>query len=168
MLRRRVPVLKLGSRGPGGDARSLRLWTQASASVRKRSQAFASVRKRSQAFTSVHKRSQASAEGRTCRRDENRREMQNCRHFLRFVLQKCQQSQGSGGSWSRNAELSSLLDSSRVFASQKCQQSQGSGGSWLRNAELSSLLDSSCVFVSQKCQQSQGSGGSWLRNAELS
>ena len=36
MLRRRVPVLRLGSRGPGGDARSLRLWTQASAIVRKR------------------------------------------------------------------------------------------------------------------------------------
>ena len=32
--------------------------------------------------------------------------------------------------------VSSLLDSSRVFASQKCQQSQGSGGSWSRNAEL--------------------------------
>ena len=29
---------------------------------------------------------------------------------------------------SRNPELSSLLDSSRVFTSQKCQQSQGSGG----------------------------------------
>ena len=46
-----------------------------------------------------------------------------------FAFQKCQQSQGSEGSWSRNAELSSLLDSSRVFASRKCQQSQGSGGS---------------------------------------
>ena len=67
---------------------------------------------------------------------------------------------GIGGeSWSRNVELSSLLDSSRVFASQKCQQSQGSGGSWSRNLELSSLLDSSRVFASQKCQQSQGSGG---------
>ena len=56
------------------------------------------------------------------------RETRNCRQFLRFALQKCQQSQGSGGSWSRNAELSSLLDSPRVFAFQKCQQSQGSGG----------------------------------------
>ena len=35
---------------------------------------------------------------------------------------------GIGGSWSRNAELSSCLDSSRLFASQKCQPSQGSGG----------------------------------------
>ena len=53
--------------------------------------------------------------------------------------------------------LSSLLDSSRVFASQKCQRSQGSGG---RGREtLSSLLDSSRVFASQECQRSQGSGG---------
>ena len=35
---------------------------------------------------------------------------------------------GIGGSWSRSPELSSLLDSPRVFASQKCQRSQGSGG----------------------------------------
>ena len=125
MLRRRVPVLRLGSRGPGGDARSLRLCPP---SVRTRPQAFASVGK--------------------CRASSgvaNRRETQNCRHFLRLALQKCQQSQGSRGSWSQNAELSSLLESSRVFASQKCQQSQGSGGSWSRNAELSSLLDSSSV-----------------------
>ena len=92
MRSRRVPVLKLGSRGPGGDARSLRLCSQ-------------SVRK-----ASTKRPPQASAEGRTCRRVQNRRETQNCRHFLRFVSQKCQQSQGSGGSWSRNPELSSLLD----------------------------------------------------------
>ena len=87
-----------------------------------------SVRK---ASAIVRNRSQSFAEGRTCRRVhrvQNLRETQNCRHFLRFALQKCQQSQGSGGSWSRNPELSSLLDSSRVSASQKCQQSQGSGG----------------------------------------
>ena len=111
MLCRRVPVLKLGSRGPGGDARSLRLWTQASASVRGGSDM-----------------------------PERRKSPQNRRHFLRFVLQKCQQSQGSGGSCLRSPELSSLLDSSRLFASQKCQQSQGSGGSCSRNPELSSLL----------------------------
>ena len=57
---------------------------------------------------------------------------------------------------SRNAELSSLLDSRWVAASQKSQQSQDR---WSRNAELSSLLDSRWVFTSQKCQQSQGSGG---------
>ena len=149
MRSRRLPVVRLGSKGPGGDARSLRLC----------SQAFAIIRNRSQSFAIARNRPQASAEGRTCGRDENRCETQNCRHFLRFVLQKCQQSQGSRGSWSRNAELSSLFDSSQVFASQKCQQSQGSGGSWSRNAELSSLFDSSRVFASQKCQQSQGSGG---------
>ena len=84
---------------------------------------------------------QASASVGECRASSgvaNRRETQNCRHFLRFASQKCQQSRGSGGSWLRNVELSSLLDSSRLFASQKCQQSQGSGGSWSRNAELSS------------------------------
>ena len=59
------------------------------------------------------------------------RETQNCRHFWTcvasiFASQKCQQSYGSGGSWPRNAELSSLLDLRCVFASQKCQQSRGS------------------------------------------
>ena len=108
MRSRRVPVLRLGSRGPGGDARSLRL---CSPSVRKRPQAFASV-----------------GECRASSGVANRRETQNCRHFLRLAFQKCQRSQGSGGSWSRNPELSSLLDSFRLFASQKCQQSQGSGG----------------------------------------
>ena len=125
MRSRRVPVLRLGSRGPGGDARSLRLWTQAFASVRRRPQASASVRKRSRSVGLL------SDLCRTCvglAGDKNCREMQNCRHFLRFVLQTCQQSQGSGESWSRNAELSSLLDSSRVFASQKCQQSNRDRG----------------------------------------
>ena len=177
MLRRRVPVLKLGSRGPGGDARSLRLWTQA----------FAIVRNRPQAFT----------EGQTCRRNENRRETQNCRHFLRFVLQKCQQSQGSGGSWTRNAELSSLLDSSYVFASQKYQPS-GIGGVVdakcrtvvtfglvlrLRVSKVSTVGDrggrgremQNCRHFWTRLTSSRlksinrrGSGGSWTRNAELS
>ena len=60
---------------------SVRKRSQAFASVRKRSQAFASVRKRPQASASVRKRPQASAEGRTCRRNENRRETQDCHHF---------------------------------------------------------------------------------------
>ena len=79
------------------------------------------------------------------------RETQNCRHFwtcvwsshlksveqsslldlrLVFASQQCQPSQGSGGSWSRNAEVSSLLDLRLVLASQQCQLSQGSGWSW--------------------------------------
>ena len=47
---------------------------------------------------------------------------------LRLRVSKVLTVTGIAGSWSRHAELSSLLDSSRVFASQKCQQSQGSGG----------------------------------------
>ena len=57
-------------------------------------------------------------------------ETQNCRHFWTRLASSRLKSVNShrGGSWLRNPELSSLLDSSRVFASQKCQQSQGSGG----------------------------------------
>ena len=87
---------------------------------------------------------------------------------LRLCVSKVSAFSGIGGSWSRNAELSSLLDVRWVVASQKCQHSRGSGGSWSRNAELSSLLDVRWVVASQKCQHSQGSGGSWSRNAELS
>ena len=111
MLRRRIPVLRLGSRGPGGHQKSSRLCSQASASVCKRLQAFASV-----------------GVCRTALGVENRRETQNCRHFLRLAFQKCQRSRGSGRPWSRNAELSSLLDLRWVFASQKRQQSRGWGG----------------------------------------
>ena len=161
-----------GSRGPGGDQKSLRLCSQASASVRE-----------CRAFWGV----------------ENRRETQIRHDFLRLAFQKRQQSQGSGGSWSRNAELSLLLDLLWVFASQKRNSHRDQGGrgretqncrrfgtgvgssrlrsanrhgdragSWSRNEELSSFLDLCRVFASQKCQQSQGSGGSALRNAELS
>ena len=60
------------------------------------------------------------------------RETQNCRHFwtplVSSRLKSVNSHRNPGGSWSRNPELSSLLDSSRLFASQKCQQSQGSGG----------------------------------------
>ena len=54
--------------------------------------------KRPQAFASVLKRLQASLSVGECRASSgvaNRRETQNCRHFLRFASQKCQQSQGS-------------------------------------------------------------------------
>ena len=70
MLCRRVPVFRLGSRGPGGDQNSLRLCLQAFAS------------------------------GKGCRASlavKNGRETQNCRDFLDFAVQKCQQSPGSGG-----------------------------------------------------------------------
>ena len=59
------------------------------------------------------------------------RETQNCRHFWTCLgssrLKSVNSHRDPGGSWSRNAELSSLLDSTRVSVSQKCQQSKGSG-----------------------------------------
>ena len=124
--------------------------------------ASASVCKASASVRRIRKRSQAFAEGRTCRRvhrDENRRETQNCRHFLRLALQKCQQSRGSGG---RGREAQNCrhfwtrLGSSRL---KSVNSHRDPGGSWSRNPELSSLLDSSRVSASQKSQQSQGSGG---------
>ena len=55
MRSRRVLVLRLGSRGPGGDARSLRLCSQAFAIVRNRPHSFAIVRNRSQAFARLRR-----------------------------------------------------------------------------------------------------------------
>ena len=72
ILRRRVRVLRLGSRGPGGDQRYCFVFAIA-ASVRECRARFAV---------------------------ENGREIQNCRHFLDLASQKCQQSQGWKGSWS--------------------------------------------------------------------
>ena len=69
--------------------------------------------------------------------------MQHRRHFWTRVSSLFQ----TGivrGLWSRNAGLSSLLDSRLVVASQKSQPSQRSEGSWSQNTELSSLLDSRC------------------------
>ena len=83
--------------------------------------AFTSVRKRSQTFASV-------AECRASLAVENCGETQNCRHFFDFASQQCQHSQRSEGSWSRNADSSSLLDLRFVVASEKCQHSHGLGG----------------------------------------
>ena len=82
-LRRRVPVLRLGSRNPGDDQKSLRFCPQAFASVRKPLQGFASLRKPS----------------RVSRLFGNRTSSRNAElsHFLRLAFQNCQQSQGSGG-----------------------------------------------------------------------
>ena len=206
MRSRRVPVLKLGSRCPGGDQKSLRLCSSSVRECRRVSRIVGS-RKSSQntelssLFTfSVPKVSTVTgiggvlgAKGRTVvtfglvsslrvskvstvtgiggvvvakRRTvvtfglvsslrvskvstvtgiggvvvAKRRTVVAFGLVLRLRVSKVSTVTGSAGSWSRNAELSSLLDSSRLFASQKCQQSQGSGGSWSRNAELSSLL----------------------------
>ena len=117
MLRKRVPILRLGSRGRGGYHKSLRLCSQ---SVRTRPQASASV----EHFLGV----------------ENRRETQNCRHFRTCVgsssLKRCQQSQGAGRSCSRNAELSfrTRVGSSRL---KSVNHQMDRGRSWSRNTELS-------------------------------
>ena len=91
-----------------------------------RKQAFA-VRKRSRVSRIV---SQSVAKCRAFLAVENSRETQNCRHFWTRVssslARQCQQSQGSGRSWSRNAELI-VTDLRLVVASRTCQQSQGSG-----------------------------------------
>ena len=181
MRSRGVPILKLGSRGPGGDARSLRLCSQAFASVRNRSQASAECR----TCVGLASDTKIVAKRRTVvtfyvshyksvnsHRDRGGVVVAK-RRTVAFGLvsglrvSKVSTVTGIGGSWSRNADLSSFLDLSCVFASQKCRRSQGSGEVVSRNAELSSLLDSSCVFASQKCQRSQGSGGSWSRNPDL-
>ena len=210
MRSRRVPVLRLGSTGPGGDARSLRLRPQASASVRGASHLcrtciglasdlpetkivakcrtvvtfyvsylksvnghrdrggrgrkaqncrhfwtrlgssrFRSVNSHTDRGFLVAKRRNVVTFGLvsglrvskvstvTCRdRGGPGRETQNCRHFWTRLGSSRLKSvnghmQGSGRSWSRNAELSSLLDSSRVFASQKCQRSHAGIGAVL-------------------------------------
>ena len=74
-----------------------------------------------------------------------------------------------GGSWSRNAELSSLLDSFRVFASQKCQQSPGSWGGRRHETQncrqFWTRLASPCL---KSVNSHQDRGGSSSRKAELS
>ena len=98
-------MLRLGSRGPGAQEAT----KSRCVCVRKRLQAVASVRE-CRALLGIEKR----------------------RTILAFYDQPSKSVEGHrtgmGGFWLRNAEMSSLLDSRRVFASQKCQQSQGSGG----------------------------------------
>ena len=212
MCGRRIPVSRLGSRGPGGDQKSLRLWTQAFASVRKCSQAFASVRKRS---ATVRKRPQAFARVGHARKTQivaKRRTVVTfyvwpCKRVYRhgigevvvakrrtvvtFRLVWVQQSRGSGRSWSRNAELSSLFDSSGIV---ECNShgDRGGRGRETQNCrrhvpKVSTVTGIGGVVVAKrrtvvtfvtfrllccrrvhKCQQSRGSGVSWSRNAELS
>ena len=63
-------------------------------------------------------------------------ETQNCRHFWVCLLSLRAKSVNSHrdreGSWSRNADLSSLLGLPLVVACQKCQQAQRSADSWSR------------------------------------
>ena len=90
MRSRRVPVLKLGSRGPGGDARSLRCVRKAFASVRKRLQAFASVRK---AFAKRSRRV-GHAERRTRRKSSRNAELSS---LFTFRITKVSAVTGIGG-----------------------------------------------------------------------
>ena len=115
MRSRRVPVLKLGSRGPGGDARSLRKRSQAS-------QSFASVRNRSRCVGLV------SDLRRTCRREKIVGKRRTVVTFYVLHYKSVNNHGDPGGSWSRNAELSSLLDSFPVFTSQKCHNHRDRGG----------------------------------------
>ena len=138
-LHRRVPVSRLGSRGPGGGQKTLRLCSQ---SVRKRLQASASVARFWESKIVAKRRTVVTfglALGLRVSKESTVTRIggvavaktQNCRHFWTGVGSprlKSLNSHRIGGLWSRNAELSSLLDSRWVFTSQKCQQSQGSGG----------------------------------------
>ena len=219
MRSRRVPVLRLGSRGPGGDARSLRLCPQAFAIVRKRPQSFAIVRKRPQSFASVRSRSQCVglagetkivAKRRTvvtvyvshyksvnshADQGGRGRETQNCRHFwIRLGSSRLKSVNSHRDPWGvvvakrktvvtfglvSGLRVSKVSTATRIggvvvakrrtvvtfglvsgLRVSKVSTATGiHGGSWSRNAKLSSLLDSSRVFASQKCQQPQGSMG---------
>ena len=63
-----------------------------------------------------------------------------------------------GGASSRNAEQTTLLDSSCVFASQKCQQSQGSGASWSRRIVVTFGLVLRFRLTSVNSHRDQGGG----------
>ena len=163
MRSRRVLVLRFGVWGLGVDAESVQSVRKRSACVRKRPQC---VRKRPRKRPPcVRKRPRPKVVAK-------RRTVVAFGFALGLRVSKVSTVSGIGevvGSWSQNAEQSSLLDARLVFASQKCQRSSGIGGvvgSWPRNAELSSLLDSRLVFASQKCQRSQRSGGSSGRGRE--
>ena len=128
MRRGRVLVLRLGVWGLEVDAKSVR-------SARKRPQAFASVRKRPPC---VHKRPRrethdfrlfwtrvASSRHKSVNSLRDRagpgRETAIFGLAWRLCISRVSTVTGIGGSWPRNAKLSSLLDSRCVFASQKCQ-----------------------------------------------
>ena len=119
MRSRRVPVLKLGSRGPGGDARSLRCVRKASA---KRPQAFASVRggsdmperrnrrksSRNVELSSLFYVSPYNSINRNRDRGGRGRETQNCRRFwTRLVSSRlksvnCHRDRGGRGRETQN------------------------------------------------------------------
>ena len=91
MRSRSVPVLRLGSRGPGGDARSLRLCSQASAIVRNRPQSSAIVRKRSRSVG-------------LCRRDEKSSRNAELSSLFTFRITKVSTVTGIGGGRGRETQ----------------------------------------------------------------
>ena len=123
MRSRRVPVLKLGSRGPGGDASLLRLWTQ------NRSQASAIIRNRSRCVGLVSDLPER----------ENRRETQNCRHFstrlgyLRLKSVNSHRDRGGRGRETQNCRhFWTRLGSSRL-KSTNSHRDRGGGGRETQN-----------------------------------
>ena len=155
MRSRRVPVLTLGSRGPGGDAKSLRCVRKASA---KRSQ---SVRKASAIVRNRSQRVGHAGESTESKIVAKRRTVVTfyVSHYKSVNSHGDRGGRGVVVAKRRTVVTFGLVLHLRVS---KVSTVTGIGGvvvSWSRNAELSSLLDSSCIFASQKCQQSQGSGG---------
>ena len=186
MRSRRVPVLKLGSRGPGGDARSLRCVRKRSQSVRKAST------KRPQAFASVRGGSDMP-ERRKKRKSSRNVELSS---LFTFRLTKVSTVTRIGGvvvakrrtfvtfglvSRLRDSKVSIVTVMGGLVVAKPRTVVTFELVSGLRVSKVSpvtriggvvvakpSLLDLSRVFASQKCQQSHGSGGSWSRNPELS
>ena len=137
MLRRRVSVLRLGSRVQEVTKRRCVYVRKASAGGRKHSPVSRSVG----------------------------RKTQNCRHFLDFAIQKCQQSQGSGGPVAKHVVTFGLAFGRRISGVSRVT---AIGRVLVTKCRTVVTLNLRLVVASQKCQQSQGSEGSWSRNAESS
>ena len=89
--------------------------------------------KRPQAFASVRKRSRRVGHAGESKIVAKRRTVVTFGLVSSLRISKVSTVTGIGGSWSRNSELSSLLDSSRLFEFQKCRQSQGLGRSYFQS-----------------------------------
>ena len=157
MLRRRVPVLKLGSRG--------RLCPQAFA---KRLQAPVSVahllgveKSSGNAERSSLLNSRRVSASQECQQSQESggpgRETQNCRHFWtrvgssRFKSISSHRNRRGRGREAQNCRQLWIGIGSSCFKSSNIHGDWG--GSWSRNAELPSLLDSRLIVAFQKCQQ---------------
>ena len=158
----RVPVLRLGSRGTGGDARSLRLRSQASASVCGGSDmpvGRKSLRNAELSSLFTFRITKVS----TGHRDlgGRGRETQNCRHFWTrvFASQKCQQVTGIRGVVV--AKRRTVVTFGLVLGLCISKVSTVTGIRKGRGCETQNCRHfwTPRVFASQKCQRSQGSGG---------